>query len=115
MDEGKRRKYQRKDSLNLIDYVVLGPEGDPISRRMGRTLNVSEGGILLETYHPLKQGQSVVITIALKEDIVEINGQVVYMKPSDEEIFLSGIEFSEIEKDGELILKKYIEALKAEE
>ena len=114
MDEGKRRKYERKDSLNLIDYVVLGPEGKPISRRMGRTLNVSEGGILLETYHDLKQGQSVVITIALDEDIVEIDGHVVYIKACEEELFCSGIEFAQINKEGERIIKKYIEALKSE-
>jgi len=115
MDEGKRRKYERKDSLNLIDYVVLGPEGKPISRRMGRTLNVSEGGILMETHHLLRQGQNVVITIALDEDIVEINGHVVYMKPCEEELFCSGIEFAEIDKEGERVVKKYIEVLKAEE
>ena len=115
MDEGIRRKYERKDSLNLIDYVVLGPEGKPISRRMGRTLNVSEGGILLETHHPLKRGQSVVITIALDEDIVEINGHVVYIKACEEKLFSSGIEFAEIDKEGERVVKKYIEVLKAEE
>ena len=114
MDEGKRRKYERKDSLNLIDYVVLGPEGNPVSRRMGRTLNVSEGGILLETHHLLKQGQSVVITIALEEDIVEINGHVVYMKPCEGKLFCSGIEFAEIDKESERVVKNYIEALKAE-
>ncbi len=114
MDEGKRRKYERKDSLNLIDYVVLGPEGKPISRRMGRTLNVSEGGILLETHDPVKQGQSVVITIALDEDIVEINGHVVYMKPCEEKLFCSGIEFAGIEQEGKRVVKKYIEALKSE-
>ena len=104
MDESQRRKYERKDSLNLIDYVVLGPEGNPVSRRMGRTLNVSEGGILLETHHPLKQGQSVVITIALEEDIVEINGHVVYIKPCEEELFCSGIEFAEIDTSRDSII-----------
>jgi c-di-GMP-binding flagellar brake protein YcgR len=114
MDEDKRRKYERKDSLNLIDYVVLGPEGDPISRRMGRTLNVSEGGILLETHQPLKKGQRVVITIALNEDIVEINGRIIYIRPCEGKLFCSGIEFAEIDKEGEQVVKNYIKALKAE-
>jgi hypothetical protein len=114
MDEGKRRKYERKDSLNLIDCVILGPEGNPISGRMGRTLNVSEGGILLETHQPLKQGQKIIITIALEEDIVEINGLVVYTKSCEGDLFCSGIEFAEIDKDGERVVKNYIEALKGE-
>jgi c-di-GMP-binding flagellar brake protein YcgR len=114
MDESQRRKYERKESLNLIDYVLLGPEGNPIGRRMGRTLNVSEGGILLETHHPLKQGQRVVITIALNEDIVEINGLVVYITPCEDKLFCSGVEFSEIDKEGVQVVKNYIEALKAE-
>ncbi|MCD4715226.1 MAG: PilZ domain-containing protein, partial [Desulfobacterales bacterium] len=75
---------------------------------------VSVGGILLETHHPLKQGQTVVITIALKEDIVEINGHVVYITPSEDKLFCSGIEFAEIDKEGERVVKNYIDALKAE-
>jgi c-di-GMP-binding flagellar brake protein YcgR len=114
MGETQRRKHERKDSLNLIDYVVLGSEGNPISRRMGRTLNVSEGGILLETHHPLKQGQRIVITIALNEDLVEINGHVVYITPCEDKLFCSGIEFSEIDKEGERVVKNYIEALRVD-
>jgi hypothetical protein len=112
MDGQQRRKHERKDSLNLIDYVVLGPEGNSITRRMGRTLNVSEGGILLETHLPLNRGQNVLITIALEEDIVEINGTVAYLTSCKEKRFCCGIEFKEVGKEGQQIVRKYMRALK---
>jgi hypothetical protein len=113
MDEQKRRKHERKDSLNLIDYLVLDQDGEPLTRRMGRTLNVSEGGCLLETHIPLKKGQEVQLTAALDEQIMELEGTIVHVKPCGEKGFCSGIQFKEMKKEGKEILKKYIEALRA--
>ena len=112
MENERRRNYERKDSLNLIDYVVLGEKGEPVTRRMGRTLNVSEGGILLETHISLKEGRRVELTIALEEDMVELKGYVRHVKPSLEKGYCSGIQFIEMDEEGKRVLMKYVEALK---
>ena len=112
MENERRRNYERKDSLNLIDYVVLGEKGEPVTRRMGRTLNVSEGGILLETHIALKEGRRVELTIALEEDMVELKGHVRHVKPSLEKGYCSGIQFIEMDEEGKRVLIRYVEALK---
>ncbi len=113
MDNLKRRKYWREDSLNLIDYVILDQDGNPISRRMGRTLNVSEGGCLLETHIPLEQGQTIRLTVALDEEMVELEGRVAHVRQCKEMGYCSGIEFLQMDPEGKRVIKKYIEALKA--
>jgi len=115
MVERDRRMYNRKDTLNLVDYLIQG-EGDiPIARGMGRTRNVSEGGLLLETHRPLGVGQMVLITISLKEDIVELQGRVLYLlPPSAEKRYCAGIQLFEMDERAKSVLKRYIEALRIE-
>ena len=117
MADRNRRKYTRKDTLNLVDYLILGDgEGDiPIGRGMGRTRNVSEGGLLLETHRPLEAGQTILITISLREDIVELKGRVLHsLPPSVEKRFCAGVQLFEMDENAKSVLKRYIEALRTE-
>ena len=114
MSDVNHRKFERKDSLNILDYVVLGEEGEPMSNGMGRTLNVSESGLLLETNNPLTKGETILITVGLEEDMVELKGIVTYVNPTTENMFSSGIEFTEIDENGKRVLNKVLEAIKAD-
>jgi len=114
MAEAQRRKWDRKETLNLVDYVILGDDGVFLSRGMGRTRNVSEGGLLLETHRALKQGEEVLITLGLKEDMVRLRGRVVHQAPPMEEYrYCAGVKFTHMNKEDRETLKRYISALKA--
>ena len=47
-----RRRSARHDTLNLIQFVVMGDGDAPVFEGMGRTLNISERGVSLETFSP---------------------------------------------------------------
>ncbi len=113
MNKDSRRTHERKDSLNLLDYIALGEDGNPIGRGVGRTLNVSEVGLFIETHIPLIQGQTILVTVALEEDIVEIEGQVVHTEKPKENRYTSGIKFIELDEEGRRIMGRYVEALRA--
>ncbi len=114
MAEAKRRKWARKEALNLVDYILLGEDGALLSRGMGRTRNVSEGGLLLETHRTLKEGEEVLITLGLKEDMVRLRGQVVHQVPPTEGYrYCAGVKFTHMNKEDRETLKRYISALKA--
>jgi len=114
MAEARRRKWDRKETLNVVDYVLLGEDGAFLSRGMGRTRNVSEGGLLLETHRALKEGEEVLITLGLKEDIVRLRGRVVHPAPRTEEYrYCAGVRFTHMNKEDRETLKRYIGALKA--
>lgn len=109
MSDNERRRFGRKDSLNLLDNIVLGDKGETIARSMGRTVNISEKGLLFETHLPFAAEQMLIITIALEDDLVELKGKVRHVEPNGD-MFHSGIEFLEIDEEGRRILKKYIES-----
>jgi hypothetical protein len=115
MEDRQRRRWGRKNTLNLVEFVLLGENGEQLSRGMGRTRNVSEGGLLLETYRPLQPEQTVLISVGLGDDMVELRGRIVHLHPpvppSSKDRYCSGVELTEIDPKGKRLLQKYIEAL----
>ena len=112
MSTGNKRKFERKDSLNMLHYVVLDEQGEPFQEGMGRSLNVSEKGLLLETHSPLLRNQILSLTIGLKEDMVELKGRVTYVNPCENRAYCSGIEFLEIDENGKRVLNEFLKAVK---
>ncbi len=110
MNDQERRRSERKHSLNLLDNIVLGDTGETVAHEMGRTVNISENGLLLETHLPFQLQQVLVITVALDENLVEIKGRVKYVEPSGE-MFQSGVEFIEIDEKGRQTLNQYLDSL----
>jgi hypothetical protein len=110
MSNGERRRYSRKDAINLLDYTILGDDGDPVGRGIGRTINISEKGILFETHIPLQVDQVLLITLELEENLVGIKGRVRHVKVCTEN-FNSGAVFLQVDGDGERVLKNYLDNL----
>lgn len=109
MTQGEKRNYIRRESLHLLDYIVIDKYGIRGRYSMGRTLDVSENGIKLETNQPLALRDTLIITVGLEEDLVDLQGEIAYSKPESGR-FHTGIEFSEISDEGRRIFKKYSEA-----
>jgi hypothetical protein len=107
----EKRKCQRIASLNLLHMGVY-KEGNLIKQGAGRTLNISESGILLEIHFPFKTDNVVIqISIGLKEDLLEVQGIPVRYTENEKGIFHIGIMFDEIKDDStKNVLKEYIEA-----
>ncbi len=109
MGKTERRKYIRPEALNLLDYLVVDDQGRQGDYSMGRTLNVSKGGILMETHIPLPQGQQVMITLGLRDELIDIMGRIVYTT-FDADRHQNGIEFFHVTDSDQKILNCYISA-----
>jgi len=105
----ERRRYIRPEALNLLDYLVVDDQGRPSEYSMARTLNVSKGGILMETHIPLPKGQQVMISLGLKDQLVDMMGRIVYTA-NDAGWHLSGIEFFHVSDNDKRILDSYVTA-----
>ena len=114
METDEKRKSQRIGSHNLISYVCLDENDEPAGQGMGRTLNVSEGGILLETYAPIDPQYIVSLTISLEDDLMDIRGKVVFNKERDDGKFESGIQFLAADEAKVRILRQFAEIFKGE-
>jgi hypothetical protein len=107
--EHERRHYIRPESLNLLDYLVVDEQGRQGEYSMARTINVSEGGILMETHLPLPLGQQVMITLGLEENLINIMGRIVYSAHVSGR-HQNGIEFFHLTDKDKKILTTYIKA-----
>lgn len=114
MDTKDKRKSERIDSLNL-SYVLINGDTEPQKQTMGRTLNVSENGILLETHLSVAIESKLLLSIGLGEELVDIKGRVVHSAEKSDNKFEMGVEFLEKDKLSSEILQKFIEAFKKEE
>jgi hypothetical protein len=106
----ENRSSARRDTLNLLDYVILDESGREIDRAMARTLNVSERGILLETHMPFAVGQQLLITIGLRNNLFEFRGRVAHCKSCTNESHCAGIEFLDVTPEGMVILRDFLKA-----
>lgn len=80
---------------------------------MGRTLNVSKGGILLETHIPMSLDDTISLNIGIGDVTVDIDGKVIYFRNAKiKGRFESGIEFLEMDNYSKGLLEKYIAAFR---
>lgn len=103
-----KRKHERFEALNLLSYITLDQDGKEWNQGMGRTLNISESGLQLETHEPINPKYILLISIGIEDDLIEIKGKVVYTNRGEGKMFEAGIEFIQVPSDAMGILKKYI-------
>lgn len=112
MKPAEKRKFIRQDSLHLLDYLVVDAEGKTGTYSMGRTLDISLNGMLMETVYPIPDNSSLVITLGIEEDLMDISGTLTHTTPSAGR-YASGIEFLKVDKKGRKVLQHYIEIFQA--
>jgi hypothetical protein len=104
----EKRRHPRVDSVNL-SYVCVDESGEVVNQGMGRTLNVSESGILLETHFGISPDQALSLTIAFEEELMDIRGRVAHSKQGGAgRTFETGIEFLDMESPTIEKLRKFI-------
>jgi CRP-like cAMP-binding protein len=114
-DPREKRKHERIESLNLLNYLCMDENHEFVESGMGRTLNVSLSGILLETHVPIESRRAISLAIGLEDDVVNILGRIVYCRKGRDEMYQSGVHFFEREEEAAFAnLRKYIQAFRAQ-
>ena len=107
MTSENNRKHERIQSLNL-SYICLDEDENIVKQGMGRTLNLSESGILLETYFPVESRHTVKLTVSLEEDLLDLKGVPVHVRSSGEGKYEIGIRFVELDQHASKLLKEFV-------
>lgn len=91
----EKRRHPRVNTSNYIEYRLFDENENTLDRGEGQTLDLSQGGALLETERPL-QGAFVVLTIPdLEGNTVQIQGRVANTrKPDNSRFYRTGVEFT---------------------
>jgi len=112
MTPSEQRRFIRKNALHLLDYLIIDRNGLQTTYSMGRTRDVSENGLKLETVEKIAKGDSLLITVGLEDDLIDLRGEVAYTEDGDK-CHITGVVFQDISEEGRRIFKKYAEAFLA--
>jgi len=93
----EKRQSDRVPAQHMVSfaYTAEGMKLEPTSG-LGRTLDVSGGGALVETSRPLEIGQHLALDIAMGSQIVRVEATVVHITPTDPQMIAAGVAFDEI-------------------
>ncbi len=109
MEFKERRKHPRVEINNLISYICIDDSGNKTKEGRGKALNISQGGILIETNDSFEWQDTLELSIEIEDESVSITGKVIYCNTDDFGKFRSGIQFLET---NEKILSFVINLLK---
>ena len=76
---------------------------------------MSEGGILLETHVPIDPTHTLLLTIAMEEDLMHFKGRIAHSREREDGKFESGVEFLEMDKQKRRFLSQYMIIFKGQE
>lgn len=109
----ERRRHCRVDAINLLNFSCFDDNDRMVEQGMGRTLNVSESGILLETDVPMDADCVVYVTIAFEDELMDVKGRVVRCKETADKTFEMGIEFIDLDEKRLHFIREYIKIFAA--
>ncbi len=93
MDAADRRKHVRVETSNLISYESIDNDGEIVFNSMGRAINVSRSGIMLEIAHLIEAEYVSLRTVDLDNNLIQLKGQLIYCRKTDSGLYQSGIRF----------------------
>ena len=93
MMDKEKRKHPRVPTNNPLSYVSLDEKGKPIEEGMGVTIDISQGGALLETGREINGKYVMLISIDLKKNVIQTKAKVIHCKSVGDSKFHTGIQF----------------------
>jgi len=91
----EKRKHPRVDINNLISYRCMDDSGNQTKEGRGKSINISQGGILIETHNPFEWQDILLLFIDIEDESVSIKGKVIYCNAANFGKFRTGIQFLE--------------------
>ena len=101
----EKRTSRRIRSLNLTSYTPKKGDQQDYIISIGRTLDVSEGGVKVETHRKLAKGTELDMDIAIDDKIVSARGEVLRAEELKNGLFETGIRFTSISEEDRKLLR----------
>jgi hypothetical protein len=93
----ERRSFVRVKRIYPAIYSRLDKGKRPFDEKPSRSLNLSLGGLRLQSVFPVNPKEVLDIDMALEHSLASYRGEVVYVIRSDDESFEFGIAIKEIQ------------------
>jgi len=98
------RKYSRIEACHpILYYCEIYPRP-----KVASTLDLSLGGLRIETRYSLIVHEGLVISIAIQPQVITCRGTVMYILDSDDHRVEAGVRFDELSSQNSMALGQYI-------
>ena len=94
-NDKSKRVFPRIDLDSVIAYVLVDEEKNLLGQGMGKILNLSQGGLLLQTHDAVDAPYILLSLIKASDQELTILGQVVHSRQVEDQAFNVGVEFLE--------------------
>jgi hypothetical protein len=92
----EHRRSRRIRSLHLTSYVPRKGSEQEYIVSIGRTLDVSKGGVKVEAHRELTKGTELDLDIAVEDRVITAKGVVVHVESLPGGLYGTGIRFTAI-------------------
>lgn len=110
----EKRRSPRIGSINL-SYICLDKKDKVLQQAMGRTLNISEEGFLIETHFPMKEEYTLIASIGLEDDTIDIRGKIIHCQSAGGGKYVAGIEITSIKEGDKSLWVNFIRKMSSDE
>jgi len=107
----ERRGAIRLRMMYPAVYTRFDNQGRACDQKMSRSMDMSQGGVRLQSSFSVDSGEVLDISMALKEDLVSFKGKVVYVTSSEKEDYEFGICIEDIGDEDRIALTRFLEGL----
>ena len=94
MGETNQRQYARVETCNLISYACIDDQGTMIKQGMGKALDISQNGLMLESGYPIESEYVSLMSADPDDRLVNIVGKVAHTRRSRPGNYKIGIRFT---------------------
>jgi hypothetical protein len=108
-----RRNSIRFNQIYPAIYARFDDQGRPFDEKPSRSMNISLGGVRLESGFAVESEEILEITVALPDSLVTMLGKVVYVTQSEDQVFEFGISTQRIEYERMTPLVSYLQRILA--
>lgn len=106
----ENREFVRHESLNLVSYILFNSNDEIINQGVGRSLDISKGGILLEIEDLIDDEINTIrMEIALDDNIISVEGRVAFTLLTTESSTECGIQFKNPNPEVQINIQNYID------
>jgi hypothetical protein len=94
MSEVNQRRYARVETCNLISYACIDARGSIIKQGMGKALDISQNGLMLESVCPIETDYISLMSADPDDHLINIVGKVAYTRRGRSGSYKIGIRFT---------------------
>jgi len=104
----ERRQHPRVKTNKFISYRCINGGDRQTKEGKGKSVNISQGGILIETHDAFEWQDILLLTLDIEGESVSVKGKVIYCNADNFGKYRTGIQFLETNEKIILFVKKLL-------